>query len=75
MRTTVDLPDDLHQFVRDVANDTRMSLSEVIAQLIRQALGRSGTATLDTSELTGITTLSLGRTITSKDVRALDDEE
>jgi predicted transcriptional regulator len=75
MRTTIDLPDDLHRIATSIARDREVSLSEAVAQLLRGAIGTSTTAQVVTSERTGIERIRLGRTITSDDVRALDDEQ
>lgn len=74
MPTTVDLPADLHRAVVRLARGSGTSLSETVTRLIRRALGGGETAILSTSARTGIETITLGRTITSEDVRALDDD-
>lgn len=38
MRTTIDLPDDLHQLARQIADESSRSMSEVVAELIRLGL-------------------------------------
>jgi hypothetical protein len=37
MRTTIDLPDDLHRQAMSIARDTSRSLSETVADLMRAA--------------------------------------
>ncbi len=74
MRTTIDLPDDLHRIASAIARDQGTSLSEAVSRLIRQAIGTPGTARIMSSERTGLAVIQLGRTITNEDVRALDDE-
>lgn len=74
MRTTIDLPEDLHRLAVGIARDQKISLSEAVALLIRRALGSPGGAELATSARTGIQVIRLGRAITEEDVRALDDE-
>ncbi|MGH9023312.1 MAG: antitoxin [Acidimicrobiia bacterium] len=74
MRTTIDLPDDLHRLATAIARDQRISLSEAVAMLLRRAIGASGDAEVATSERTGLNVLRLGRAITEEDARALDDE-
>ncbi len=74
MRTTVDLPEDLHAITTSIARDARTSLSATITTLLRSAIGDPGDATVVSSERTGLDTITLGRTVTSEDVRALDDE-
>lgn len=74
VRTTIDLPDDLHRVATAIARDQGTSLSEAVAMLLRRAIGTPGNAQVLTSERTGLNVLRLGRTITDEDVRALDDE-
>lgn len=73
MRTTIDLPEDLHRIAMSIARDQRMSLSETVARLLRRAIGPAGTAHVSASDRTGLEVIRLGRAITSDDVRALDD--
>jgi predicted transcriptional regulator len=73
MRTTVDLPDDLHAVARQLAHDGNRSMSEVIAELVRLGL-RRGEASLPASPR-GLPLLSVGRPVTAEDVRSLDDDE
>ena len=77
MRTTIDLPPDLHRIAKSIAHDTEKSLSETIADLIRRGLERSsgpvGQITID--ELTGLPVTNLGHVVTSEDVASLEDEE
>ena len=74
MRTTIDLPEDLHRIATAIARDQGTTLSEAAAQLLRRAIDASGSASVTTSERTGLRVLQLGRPITSEDVRSLDDE-
>jgi hypothetical protein len=76
MRTTIDLPEDLHRIAAGIARDRRISLSAAVAELMRRGLQPgSVTGALSTSERTGLPVLRLGRPITAADVRALDDDE
>lgn len=75
MRTTIDLPDDLHRVATAIARDQGTSLSETVATLIRRALGAVTEKEVSTSHRTGLPVIRLGRPITSEDVRALDDEQ
>ncbi len=72
MRTTIDLPPDLHTLARQLAHEQNRSMSDVIAQLMRQGLRRVE------PELTvgdrGLPVVRVGRPITAEDVRSLDDE-
>ncbi|WP_433829578.1 hypothetical protein ACQP2E_08545 [Actinoplanes sp. CA-015351] len=75
MRTTIDLPDDLHRQASSIARDTSRSLSETVAMLMRRGLGQGISGEISTSAVTGLPTVHLGATITTDDVRALDDEQ
>jgi predicted transcriptional regulator len=72
VRTTIDLPDDLHELARQLAPQGNRSMSEVIAELIRGGL-RRGPSDLPTSRR-GMPQVSVGRPVTAEDVRSLDDE-
>ena len=76
MRTTIDLPDDLHRIAMSLARDTGQTLSQTVAALLRRALTWSEPATRYTDPRTDFPVLRLGGApITVDDVRALDDEE
>ena len=72
MRTTVDLPQDVHDLARAVARVTGVSLGQAIALLVRSGLRRPGIE-VRTDATTGLPVVHLGRPITIEDVRALDD--
>lgn len=73
MRTTIDLPDDLHDLARHLAHDGNRSMSEVIAELIRMGLRREAPEVASGSR--GLPVVAIGRPITAQDVRPLDDDE
>ncbi len=75
VRTTIDLPDDLHKQALAIARDTRRTLSETVADLIRRGLSAGGTTALSRDPRTGLPLVSIGTVVTSEDVRALEDEE
>lgn len=75
MRTTVDLPDDVHRLAQAIARDSGSSLSETIGRLLRAALSGSGPVRVSTSSQTGLTVVSVGHVVTSEDIRALEDDE
>lgn len=75
MRTTIDLPEDIHELARRVARDRGVSLGEAIAALVRQNLGRADGLRVGRSDRTGLPTVSVGRPVTSEDVRSLDDQD
>lgn len=80
MRTTVDLPEDLHRIVLGLARDTGRSVSQTIAHFLRQGLA----APLGVSEAaapayrvdatTGLPVVRSSRPVTSEDVRSIEDE-
>ena len=79
MRTTVDLPDDLHRILQGLSRDTGRSLSQTVVQLLQRGLNDpSGAAPaqpgyrVDTE--TGLPVVRSSRPVTSEDVRSLDDE-
>lgn len=71
MRTTIDLPDDLHQLARQLAHDTKRSMSDVVADLIRLGIQRPAERA---SSRRGMPVVSVGHPVTADDVRSLDDE-
>jgi predicted transcriptional regulator len=75
MRTTIDLPDDLHAQAMALARDTHQSLSQAVANLIRRGLSSGEPADVTRSDRTGLPTTRLGRLITTEDVRRLEDDE
>jgi Arc/MetJ family transcription regulator len=74
MRTTVDLPADLHTQVVAIARDTHRTLSETVTFLMRRGLGESQAAGVTHSAATGLPVVRLGRMITTEDVRSLEDD-
>lgn len=74
MRTTIDLPDDLHAQAVALARDTHQSLSQAVAALIRRGLDTGGAGEVTRSPRTGLPVTRLGRTITTEDVRRLEDD-
>lgn len=74
VRTTIDLPEDLHKQAQAIAHDTARTLSETVADLMRRGLEHGEGAGISQSSRTGLPVLHLGRVITSEDVRSLEDE-
>lgn len=74
VRTTIDLPDDLHRTAKALARDQGRSFSETITLLLRRALGQGETVRVSRDVGTGLPSVRLGTAVTSEDVRALDDE-
>ena len=75
MRTTIDLPEDLHRQAMSIARDTSRSFSETVAELMRRGLGQARSAEVSQSERTGLPVVRLGTVITTEDVRSLEDDE
>ncbi len=76
MRTTIDLPKDLHRIAMSLARDTGHTLSQTVAALLRQALQGSQPTARYADSRTGFPVIRVGGApITVEDVRALDDEE
>lgn len=83
MRTTIDLPNDLHHVVTSVAAHTRRSMNQTVADLIRRGLAvvpdAQGAAAAtgphhSISASTGLPEIRSPRPVTAEDVRALEDE-
>ena len=75
VRTTIDLPDDLHKQAQAIARDTHRTLSETVADLIRRGLGAGSTAAISIDPRTGLPLVSVGTVVTSEDIRSLEDEQ
>lgn len=74
MRTTLTLPDDVHEYIRERAHRQRQTMSEVVVQLLRQAQQGSPASTVISQSARGVPVLSVGRHITSDDVLSLEDD-
>jgi hypothetical protein len=81
MRTTIDLPADLHDAVTSIASHARKSMNQTVAELIRRGLahppsapGESGRSGLRIDPSTGLPVIRSSRPVTAEDVRALEDE-
>jgi Arc/MetJ family transcription regulator len=75
MRTTIDLPDDLHRQAMSIARDTSRSLSETVAALMRRGLSQGLKGEVTHSAVTGMPIVHLGTVITTDDVRGLEDDQ
>lgn len=79
MRTTVDLPEDLHRIALGLSRDMGRSFSQTVAFLMRRGLsapervGEAAPAYL-TDPATGLPQVRSHRPVTSEDVRSLEDE-
>lgn len=74
MRTTVDLPDDIHRLVLALARSRSQTLSQAIADVLRLTLIPDRATGIERDPGTGLPTVRLGRPVTSDDVAALDDK-
>lgn len=75
MRTTIDLPDDLHRAATLIARDRHQTLSRTVASLLRSALaGQTHNAMIEIDSDSGLPTVRVGRRITAADVAAVDED-
>ena len=76
MRTTVDLPADVHRRAQRLASERHQSLSATVAELTIRGLASLGeSAEISIDPVSGFPVLALGRRVTSEEVAdALDDE-
>jgi hypothetical protein len=81
MRTTIDLPADLHYAVTSIASHARRSMNQTVAELIRRGLAHPPLAAeaaavpgLRIDQSTGLPVIRSPRPVTAEDVRALEDE-
>ncbi len=74
MRTTIDLPEDLHRVLTAVARDQGRTLSRAVAAVLRQTLMPEEPVRIDIEARTGLPVVRLGRVVTQEDVRSLEDE-
>ena len=75
MRTTIDLPDDLHKQALAIARDKSRTLSETVADLMRRGLSQGHAGEISRSAITGLPVVHLGTVVTTEDVRAMEDED
>ena len=76
MRTTIDLPADLHEAAISIARDRGTTLSGAVAELMRRGLGQQqGTVRYGRSTRTSLPTARVGRAVTSDDVRSVEDDD
>jgi hypothetical protein len=82
MRTTIDLPDDLHRIVTSLARHTGRSLGQTVAELLRRGLAgpeqanrvAEAPAVYSIHPQTGLPVVASKQPITEDDIRALDEE-
>jgi len=74
VRTTIDLPADLHQLTTALAHDRNQTLSQTIADVLRQALLPEAAPAVSPDPRSGLPVVRRGRPVTSEDVAAIEDE-
>ena len=81
MRTTIDLPEDLHRIASSLARHTGRSLGQTVAELMRRGLQgpvqhhAAEARAFEIDQATGLPVVpGATRPITDDDVRALEDE-
>ncbi len=78
MRTTIDIPEDLHHILSSLAMHRRSTLSATATELMRRALAAPAAnpagAGIGISERTGLPWVRAARVISANDVHALEDE-
>jgi hypothetical protein len=72
VRITIDIPDDLHRQALAIAHDTSLPLSQIITELMRRGLGRP--IHVARSTRTGLPVVSLGKVVTTDEVRLVEDD-
>ncbi len=74
MRTTIDLPDDLHRAVMVIARDRHQTLSRTVEGLMRAALTHDDRTPVEIDPDSGLPTVRIGRRITADDVAAIEED-
>jgi len=81
MRTTIELPDDLHRIATSLARHSQRSLGQIVAELMRRGLEVPASRASEPQavyRIDGETGLPLivggGRVMTDDDVHALEDQ-
>jgi hypothetical protein len=81
MRTTIDLPTDLHHAVTSIATHARKSMNQTVAELIRRGLAQpplaaeaAASVALRIDMQTGLPVIRSPRPVSAEDIRALEDE-
>jgi hypothetical protein len=81
MRTTIDLPAELHHAVTSIAAHSRKSMNQTVAELIRRGLAQEPAAPGKVSRQglridpgTGLPLIRSPRPVSAEDVRALEDD-
>jgi hypothetical protein len=76
VKTTVEIPEDLQQVVKDIAHDLSLSTPEAVIWLMRRGVGEKlDKPVLAVDEVTGVPILHTGRLITASEVKRFLDED
>jgi predicted transcriptional regulator len=76
MRTTVNLPDDVHRRIVSLAKDMNATFSEAVVDLVRRGFGQPhGTLAMTIDGETGLPQIELGDVVTTDDVQRILDED
>jgi hypothetical protein len=75
MRTTIDLPEDLHRQAKAIAHARDWTLSEAVAWIMRRGLEERPSEVIEYSPVTGFPQIRIGRVITDEDVKRFLDED
>jgi hypothetical protein len=75
VRTTIDIPEDLHRQALAIARDTSRTLSETVSDLVRRGLEGGPASKVLISRETGLPHIRVGKIITTEDVRGLEDQD
>ena len=76
MRTTIDLPEDLHRRAKAIAYERNWTLSQAVSWLMRRGLGAVQTsAEIRIDKLTGFPLIDYGHPITDEDVKRFLEED
>ena len=81
MRTTIELPDDLHRIASSLARHNKRSLGQIVAELMRRGLEVPANRVAESQAVyriddeTGLpVVVGASRVMTDDDVRSLEDE-
>lgn len=75
MRTTVDLPPEVHASAKRLADRLHQSLSSTLAEVVALGLARLEEPVISTDPASGLPVISLGRPVTADEVANVLDEE
>ena len=74
VRTTLDISDEAYFIAKSIARDQNRSLGRVVGELILQSTKGAKGSSIRMSDY-GFPTFRCTRSVTSEDVKALDDDE